>query len=176
MSAYPIPLGTEKMWPDHGYLPHYQRIAAELGMWARVCELGVREGDSLRLWQVMFPHGDVAGVDCDTQAIWPEGTTQIIADQADPALATEVGPRDLIVDDASHLGELTMAAFNNLWPCVTPGGFYVIEDWWFHWGMKDSMLAFAQNLLPLVQRVDEIASITYVWGLIIIRKQTGKPR
>ena len=109
-----IGFDTEKMWPDHGYLPHYLRIAADLGMYVRVCELGVRRGDSLHLWQVLFPRGDIAGVDIDPDAMWPEGTTRIVADQADPELPALVGERDLIVDDASHLGDLTIAAFDHL--------------------------------------------------------------
>lgn len=164
-----LPFDTEKMWPDHGYLPHYLRIAADIGMTGRVCELGVRRGDSLRLWQVLFPQGDVAGVDINPDAIWPDGTTRIVASQDDPDLPAQVGTRDLIVDDASHLGKPTMIALSHLWPCVRPGGYYVIEDWYFHWGMKDSMLAMVQNLLPLLDR-DDFESITYVHGLAIIRK------
>lgn len=48
----------------HGYLPEYERIAAELGPAARVLELGVAEGESLRLWQHLFPAGVITGVDC----------------------------------------------------------------------------------------------------------------
>jgi trans-aconitate methyltransferase len=167
--VHDVPFDTEKMWPDHGYLPHYLRIAADIGMAARVLELGVRRGDSLRLWQVLFPQGDVAGVDCDPAATWPPGTTRIEARQDHPDLPELAGARDLIVDDASHEAGPTMAAFTNLWPNVAPGGYYVIEDWWFNWHQKDSMLVLAQNLLPVLQQ-KEVASITYTWGLIIIRK------
>jgi|AmaraimetP72IA01_FD_contig_81_1159930_length_670_multi_7_in_0_out_0_1 hypothetical protein len=165
-------IDTEKFWPDHNYYPHYLRIAADLGTHARVCELGVRRGDSLRLWQVLFPYGDVIGVDNNPAAVWPEGTTRIVTDQADPALPDLVGECHLIVDDASHLGDLTMTAFSHLWPCVTPGGYYCIEDWYFHWGMAGSMLAAAQNLLPLLGRKDHhVEQVTYTPGLIVLRKQ-----
>jgi hypothetical protein len=173
--THDAPFDTEKMWPDHGYLPHYLRIAADLGMHARVCELGVRRGDSLRLWQVLFPHGDVAGVDINPDATWPKGTTRIESAQDHPDLPELVGARDLIVDDASHDGQLTARSFELLWPQVTRGGYYVIEDWWFSWGMKGSMLAVAQNLLPLLGQPGQlVADIRYTWGLIIIRKQEAR--
>jgi SAM-dependent methyltransferase len=42
---------------------------------------------------------------------------------------------DLIIDDASHDYELTLKAFNGLFPLLRPGGIYALEDWgWAHWG------------------------------------------
>lgn len=41
---------------------------------------------------------------------------------------------DVIIDDASHNYDLSVAAFNGLFGKVKPGGFYAIEDWgWAHW-------------------------------------------
>lgn len=43
-------------------------------------------------------------------------------------------PLDLVIDDASHLYEPSLATFEELFPRVRPGGFYIIEDWgWSHW-------------------------------------------
>ena len=40
---------------------------------------------------------------------------------------------DLVVDDASHTYEETRASFEFLFPLLSPGGVYVIEDWsWAH--------------------------------------------
>ena len=57
-------------------------------------------------------------------------------DQADrPRLAAildaEFGdtPLDLVVDDASHLLEPTVASFEVVFPRLRPGGVFVIEDW-----------------------------------------------
>ena len=38
-------------------------------------------------------------------------------------------PLDLVVDDASHLLDETIASFNVLFPRLRPGGMFVIEDW-----------------------------------------------
>jgi SAM-dependent methyltransferase len=42
---------------------------------------------------------------------------------------------DLIIDDASHDYDMTLKAFNGLFPLLRPGGIYAVEDWgWAHWG------------------------------------------
>ena len=160
-STVPASFDTDKIEP-HGYFTAYLKIAAELGPSARVCELGVENGESLRMWQGLFPtSAEIAGVDCNHGATWPEGTRKVISFQDDPALPEVLGGRfGLIVDDASHDGNLTMASFGLLWPLVQPGGFYVVEDWTValrddpHWGPQagwgDSMLRCAESFLPLL--------------------------
>ena len=40
---------------------------------------------------------------------------------------------DLVIDDASHLYDESVASFETVFPRVRPGGLYVIEDWrWQH--------------------------------------------
>jgi hypothetical protein len=186
-----------------GYAPEYRQIAATLGPAARVCEIGVLRGGSLRMWQDLFPRGIVAGVDIDPLANWPPGTARILAAQDDPALPamlTVFAPAwDLIVDDASHQGYLTKAAFGLLWPLVAPGGFYVIEDWFIGLPSWNDCLAaegfsappYDPELLHLVQglltRLDkpfpawdksaalpwgtDVESVTCRYGLAIVRKE-----
>jgi Methyltransferase domain len=57
-------------------------------------------------------------------------------DQADRATLQQIvidefgsEPLDLVVDDASHLLEPTVASFNVLFPRLRPGGLFVLEDW-----------------------------------------------
>lgn len=38
-------------------------------------------------------------------------------------------PIDLVIDDASHLYDETVASFETLFPHLRPGGEYIIEDW-----------------------------------------------
>jgi hypothetical protein len=177
------PFNTDKI-TYHGYFPTYVALAAQLGPAARVLELGVQGGESLRMFQSLFPLGQVAGVDCDPGATWPEGTVRVVAGQDDPALPELAGggPFGLVVDDASHDGRLTRASFDLLWPLVQPGGFYVVEDWTValradpHWGAPwgDSMLRCAESFLPLLAwRDGEVAAITYKYGLIILQKNAG---
>jgi predicted O-methyltransferase YrrM len=172
-----VKFATDKV--DHGYLPSYLRIAAQLGAAGRVCEVGVWHGGSMHMWQALFPAGLVCGVDADPAASWPPGTIRIVSPQDDAELPEILGKHargwDLIVDDASHDGPLTRATFDLLWPLVRPGGFYVIEDWmiglpsWPQYGT--GMLQSAQGLLTLLERDSDVEDITFRYGLAVLRKK-----
>lgn len=172
----PARFATDKV--KHGYLPTYLRIAAELGPSARVCEIGVHQGHGLDMFQALFPDGLIAGVDSNPDCEWPDGPRRIVASQDDPGLFVLLGNYslawDLIVDDASHDGGLTVATLRLLWPLLAPGGFYVIEDWMvgLDWpGYDDSMLLAVQGLLPLLTRDGDVEDITYRYGLAVLRKR-----
>lgn len=132
---------TDKDYLFHGYMEFYDKIIYELGLRKtcvareRICELGVLCGGSLALWKERIPNAIVVGVDNNPEAMWPEGTHKVLMDQDDPKLPeilAAISPEyDMIVDDCSHIGYLTMDSFRLLWPLVRPGGYYVIEDWLF---------------------------------------------
>lgn len=186
-----------------GYIPVYRDLAAQLGPAARVCEIGVQQGGSLLMWQDLFPQGIVAGVDISLDAHWPAGTIRIAASQDDqtlPGILDTYAPAwDLIVDDASHVGSLTRAAYGLLWPIVAPGGFYVIEDWFIglpSWNITQTLIPgghrapYDPDLLQLVQdlllRLDrpypgweetarqpgwsDVESVSCRYGMVIVRK------
>ena len=162
----------------HGYLPAYLRIAAELGPEARVCEVGVEHGHGLDLFQALYPAGLVCGVDSNGGCRWPPGTASVICDQDSPTLPGRLlavsSGWDLIVDDASHDGGKTAATFALLWPLVTPGGYYAVEDWMvgLGWpGWDDSMLTAVQGLLGLLTRESDVESIGLQYGLAVVRKR-----
>jgi hypothetical protein len=167
----------------HGYFPAYMAIAADLGPRAHVCELGVWHGDSLRLWQALFPFGEVTGVDHDPGAAWPPGTRRIVMEATDSALPEALGgPFGLIVDDASHLGSEATAAFTSLWPLVAPGGYYAIEDWYvaFKPGFygyapgDESMLDAVAALLRMMDRPgSDVEWVTYRYGLAVVHRKRG---
>ena len=179
---------TDKVHP-HGYLPDYLVLANQLPKDAVVCEVGVLRGESLVMWQHFFPDGTVIGVDRDENATWPHGTVRIVAEQDSPALGDRVrevvpGGCDFIVDDASHIGSLTLATFAQLWPLVKPGGFYVVEDWadpwmfpdWVRWPAVRPELAGDELIDKVPQLItalnDGAQTVTYTReGLVIIRKR-----
>jgi len=166
---------TDKIYL-HGYFPVYMQIALDLGPRARVCELGVETGESLRMWQSLFPMGEITGVDIKPQAIFPHGTRKVIASQDDPRLK-ELGPFDLVVDDASHKGTLTRASLDILWPQVNPGGYYVVEDWFvgirphIDGAFDRGMLDVIQEFLKLLTKDSDCESVTCRYGLAILRKK-----
>ncbi len=59
--------------------------------------------------------------------------TQVdLVDQSDSnaliAYAKANGPFDIIIDDGSHMSSHQILSFETLWPYISPGGFYVVED------------------------------------------------
>jgi len=182
VAPFPSRFTTDKA-TTHGYLPTYLRLASQIGTTGRVCEVGVQQGDSLRMWQALFPDGLIVGVDHDENARWPEGTTRVVASQDDeklPIQLVDLSPAyDLIVDDASHIGALSRRTWELLWPLVAPGGWYVLEDWMVGFDswpgpFGDSMLRFAESLLGTLDRIDgDVESIEYRYGLAIIKKREG---
>ena len=78
--AYGATFATDKI-EDKRYFQTYLKIAADLGPRASVCELGVWQGESLRMWQALFPLArSVTGIDYQTEdRVWPEGTVQVIS-------------------------------------------------------------------------------------------------
>jgi hypothetical protein len=103
----------------------------------RYLELGVYLGNSLRAMHDYFPlAARLVGVDidpaCAELTFESKNTHVLIGSQDDRQLLTHVsrmhGPFDVILDDASHEGALTIASFKILFPLLKDGGLYVIED------------------------------------------------
>jgi cephalosporin hydroxylase len=165
---------TDKI--GHGYLPTYLGIAAALaGRKAAICEIGVASGEGLAMFQALIPDATVVGVDINDQARWPAGTRRVVCAQNDtrlPGMVLDAADRDfldLVVDDASHLNHLTRATLGMLWPLVTPGGWYVIEDW----SHCDLMMGELAAELPGRFREslnDDLAELVYRPGMIVMRK------
>ena len=188
MTSYPVgkalPAGkaydTDKV--QQGYMPSYNYIADLLGGAARVCEIGVWQGGSLSTWKDLFPSGVIAGIDTNPSSSWPEGAIKIIASQDDPKLPEILAgysPEwDLIVDDASHDGRLSARTLDLLWGMVSPGGFYVIEDWFVgfsHYNgpcKSPEMLDLAKSLLERLHHDSDTESVSYRYGMAIIRKKS----
>jgi FtsJ-like methyltransferase len=100
-------------------------------------ELGVHTGESLKVWASYFPLGTIIGVDIVENNDF-SGYPNIVfecGDQTDPdrlkeiCLAHAANGLDIIVDDASHIGLNSAASYATLFPYLSPGGLYIVEDW-----------------------------------------------
>ena len=122
-----------------GYLREYEKafVAIADGE-VKVLELGVHEGGSLFMWRDYFPKGCVVGLDVNPVHINdPSGRIHVYQGyQEDTGLLTKIAEEqapdgfDLIVDDGSHIGELTQISFCHLFSHhLKSGGIYAIEDW-----------------------------------------------
>ena len=173
--AFGATFATDKIEPL-GYFQTYLKIAADLGPRVSVLEIGIWQGESLRMWQALFPLAKVTGVDYQTEdRVWPPGTVQVISPQDSPALPglleqAGVLPLDLVVDDASHQPAQTARTFELLWPLVSPGGYYVVEDTWF----SDEFSASVAALARLVDERDaECDYVHFRWGMAIAHKRAS---
>jgi len=98
-------------------------------------ELGVRDGASINIWQDYFQNAElILGLDINPACKnFETRTIRIeIGSQADEELLKRIienyGPFDIILDDASHINELSIKSFNLLKDAVRDGGYYIIED------------------------------------------------
>lgn len=116
----------------HSYGPVYERLFAGLHV-RRVLEVGVLNGGSLLAWAKFFPDAEVIGLDCvaERATFRAPRVTCLFADVAAPNSVLSLVREfqfDVIVDDGSHVAADQVAAYGTLWPLVTPGGYYCVED------------------------------------------------
>lgn len=111
----------------------------------RMLEIGVLDGGSLRLWRNYFgPLAEIVGVDINpnVEAIDDPDLTVRIGSQDDPAflrdVVAEMGGVDIVLDDGSHVAKHQRASFETLFPLLSDGGLYAVEDlhtsYWAPWG------------------------------------------
>lgn len=131
---------TDK-WGYHYYTPIYASwFQALRHKPIRLLEIGVgwndkprHGGDSLRMWKRYFFKGQIIGLDLYDKSALQEHRIKIYqGDQTDTALLKRIsemeGPFDIIIDDGSHVQSHILTSFETLFPHVTSGGIYVIED------------------------------------------------
>jgi hypothetical protein len=123
----------------HRYLEVYDPILTPwVGKEIKLLEIGVHKGGSLLLWRDYFPLGTIVGIDLKLPEQFVSGERIQIFEgsQSDERFLSEVANKvapegfDVIIDDASHIGELTKTTFWHLFDHhLKPGGLYAIEDW-----------------------------------------------
>jgi hypothetical protein len=117
---------------EHGYLPIYEKYLYPVRTkFTSILELGVYNGNSLSMWRDWFPDAKIYGLDINPQTQPVEGCEIVIGSQ-DSRVVTDLARRvdgfDLIVDDASHVADLTARSWELLWESLRPGGYYIFED------------------------------------------------
>jgi demethylmacrocin O-methyltransferase len=198
---------TDK-WGHHFYTPVYEQwFAAKRYQCVRLLEIGVGGyarphygGDSLRMWKRYFSKGRITGIDIYDKKALEEARIQIFqGDQTEVAFLQQVsqdaGPFDIIIDDGSHIQSHIIASFETLFPLMSSGGIYVIEDtqtsyWPKFEGSTSDMHRVPSAMNYFINRVhqvnqsewlpeerpvdlpdDEIASIAFYHNLIfVVRK------
>lgn len=141
------------------YLRNYEVWFATLrDQPVRLLELGINRGGSLLLWRDYFERGVIAGLDLEPSHVDDaSGRVHIYQGRQEDTtvldkIGAELGPFDIVIDDASHLAAPTRISFWHMFERhLKPGGLYAIEDWgtgyWDSWpdGRRYELLASVQT-------------------------------
>jgi hypothetical protein len=149
----------------------------------RIVELGIWAGGSIVLWDKLLTPDRLLAIDktkpeCTgghaeklSRYIRERGLTDRIkvyweTDQGDATRLRQLvarecaGSLDLVIDDASHMYDLTKHSFETLFPRVRAGGWYFIEDW--SWSLNPEFHSPAHpwfRLPPLVPLMAEFLEL-----------------
>ena len=129
------------------YLRVYEELASSFSP-RSLLELGIFQGGSYVFLDKLFKPRRMSAVDIGRKPVEPLldylsrsenrfvhfGTSQCDGETLRKIVRGELADElDLVVDDASHTYEETKMSFELLFPLLSPGGIYVIEDWsWAH--------------------------------------------
>jgi predicted O-methyltransferase YrrM len=180
------------------YIRFYEALARSSSP-EGVLELGIQQGGSFVFLDKLFSPTRMSAIELSAKPITPfmdyiaartNRNAHFGISQTDEAALTKIvdddlgGTLDLVVDDASHSYAPTRRSFELLFPLLSPGGHYLIEDWsWAHHPSYQAMDApFAEepaltNLLLeqilLLGSTPLIAEIRIRHFVYLIRKAPG---
>src|SRR5882724_2974919 len=129
------------------YLRVYEDLASGFSP-RSILELGIFQGGSYVFLDKLFKPRRMSAIEISPKPLAPLldylsrtvdrfvhfATSQCDGDKLRQIVLGELADElDLVVDDASHAYEETRASFEFLFPLLSPGGIYLIEDWsWAH--------------------------------------------
>ena len=119
----------------HGYHRFYPWFLKGFqGRSVRLLEIGIDRLGSVHLWRAYFgARLELHGIDRDKKTFEDPGVQLHKVDQSNQdelqrfAESTK-GRFDIIVDDGSHIPEHQLLTLEHLWPSLSPGGVYILED------------------------------------------------
>lgn len=130
----------------HHYIPIYDRYFSPYrGRKIRFLEIGVSKGGSLQMWRKYFgEEAIIFGIDIDPSCKQYNGLAgQVrIGSQIDKdfleSVIREMGGLDVVLDDGSHHMDHIPNSLKYIFPHLSDGGIYMIEDlhcaYWKDWG------------------------------------------
>jgi len=130
-----IKYGTDKGTTDHSYTSRYEIYLEQYrNEQFNLLEIGVCDGSSVKMWKEYFPKANIVALDIDPRCKqYEEDRINIhIGDQTDVKFLQEVfniyGHFEIILDDGGHSWKQQIVSFETLFPLLTPGGMYFVED------------------------------------------------
>lgn len=120
----------------HNYAVKYDKILSQFReSFSSVLEIGVAQGQSVRMWADYFSKAIIHGADISKASVVCESYSDRIKfhllDQRNEAQLKNLeqcSPFDLIIDDGNHFWMEQILTFKTLFPYVRKGGIYIVED------------------------------------------------
>lgn len=97
-------------------------------------EVGIYNGASLKMWEEFYGYPLIVAVDIEDKKQYNNNNIKtIIADQGNPEdlrkKCEAISPiYDIIIDDGSHIIEHQIRTLATMYPLLTSGGTYIVED------------------------------------------------
>lgn len=163
---------SDKSSRFHNYAVKYEKILSPFReSFLSVLEIGVAQGQSIRMWTDYFTKATIHGADISKASESCESYSNRIKfhlmDQRNEAQLKNLqqfSPFDLIIDDGNHLWMEQILTFNTLFPYVRKGGIYIVEDtstsYWKEYNNNPiSPVEFFKTLVDYVHLKGERGSI-----------------
>lgn len=186
------------------YLPVYDALFTPyIGTNVAMLEIGVWNGGSLSMWRKFFgPDANLFGIDVNPECSRFDGQSASvrIGSQDDPkflrGIVKEMGKLDVVLDDGSHIASHQRASYEALFPLLSEGGLYIIEDlhgaYYPHmeggWRRAGSAIEFLKDKIDDMHRhyiepgrnnsesLPPIESIQFFDSIAVVRKRRQLPR
>ncbi len=187
----------------HYFAIYDQLLEPYAGSKVKLLEIGVSKGGSLGLWRKFLGGKAVIfGIDIDPSCAAYDGefASVRIGSQDDPqflrSVIGEMGGIDIVLDDGSHVASHQRASFDVLFPLLSEGGLYIIEDmhtaYWplYEGGLKKrgTAVEFLKDKIDEIHKhyrnkglnnaksMPDIASIQFFDSIAIVKKRKQLPR
>jgi hypothetical protein len=131
---YQSPEGHGDKGTAHTYINEYEKLLGPYRENSVVLEIGICQGESLKMWNEYFINSTVYGIDITDQYIKDlineNKYNIIIGDATSEEILTELSDLkfDVIIDDGSHRIGDQINSFNILKDKMKSNGIYIIED------------------------------------------------
>lgn len=149
------------------YLKHYwEHFKSLKNEKIKILEIGVKDGDSLKIWREFFPNAEIYGIELNPIPLNNfelENTKLFFGDQTDinflKEVVDEIGSVDIIIDDGGHTQEQLKTSFEYLFRYgLKNEGQYVMEDlgcsYWYKWSgglnNQNSIINFLKNKIDAI--------------------------
>ena len=120
----------------------------------RLLEIGVMEGNSLKMWKEYYPDAEIIGIDINTPKEI-DGVQWLQMDATDVYSMRKLGKFDIIIDDGSHLTKEQQISFQYLYENnLNKGGIYIMED--LHTSFLPNYITSEKTTYEILQELDNV--------------------